>query len=239
MSKPQKGPEPKSKKPGNITVDLGEAIDRKLRAAIGSAKSEARASVDGPRSVAFGRRPMFGGSRFGRPALGSGFGRPVSGGFRPFYGSRFSSPSLGGSMLKGVQSETKTLDLLAGIGVGVVGNRALLRVTPSLTFLGSSALVHSSVAFVVGLIPAMVRQNSVTVGVAIPGAVVLAGALVDYALNAMKIGQPALSGAGQNRQGIDAAMAARQRLADITARLSPARQVAAQPAAQRAYATAR
>jgi hypothetical protein len=239
MSKPQKGPAPKDKRPGNITVDLGEAIDKKLRAAIGSAKSEARASVGGSRSGAFGRRPMFGGGRFGRPVLGGGFGRPVSGGFRPFYGSRFSSPSLGGSMLTGVQRQTNTLELLAGAGVGVVGNRALMRVTPSLTFLGSSALVHSSVAFVVGLIPALIRQNSVTVGVAIPGAVVLAGALVDYALNAMKIGQPALSGANQNRQGIDAAMAARQRLADITARLSPARPAAVQSGAQRAYATAK
>lgn len=236
MSKPK----PKDKKPGNITVDLGEAIDQKLRAAIGSAKSEARASVDGFRPGSFGQRPAFGRfGRFGRPALGSGFGRPVSG-FRPF-SSRF-SPSVGGSMLKGVQSSVNTLELLAGAGVGVIGNRALMRVTPSLAFLGSKELVHATVAFVVGLIPAIVRQNSVTVGVAIPGAVVLAGALVDTALSAIGIQKPSLSGGAQNRQGVDAAMAARQRLADITARLSPARPAAVQTAqqgAQRAYATAR
>jgi hypothetical protein len=236
----------KSKKPGNITVDLGEAIDKKLRAAIGSAKSEARASVDGFRPGSLGNRPMFS-SRFGgrpafgrfggRPALGSGFGRPISGGFRPF-SSRF-SPSVGGSMLKGVQSSVNTLELLAGAGVGVVGNRALMRVTPSLAFLGTKELVHATVAFVVGLIPALVRQNSVTLGVAVPGAVVLAGALVDTALTAINIQKPVLSGLNQNRQGVDAAMAARQRLADIQARLSPVRPAAVQQGAQRAYATAR
>lgn len=235
MSKSQKVGAPKEKKPGNITIDLGEAIDKRLKTALGSAKAESRASIGG-----FGHgRPVFGGSRFGRPALGGGFGRSIGGGFRPFYGSRFSPSLAGGSVLKGVQSDIKTMDMLMGAGVGIIGNRALMRVTPNFAILGSNEIVHAAIAFVVGIIPAVIKQNSVTLGVAIPGALVLGGSLVDWALSAMNIRKPVLSGASQNRQGVDAAMAARQRLADIQARLSPARQQAPQAGAQRAYATAR
>lgn len=218
MSKPQKGAAAKApKKPGNITVDLGEAIDKKLRAAIGSAKSEARTQVGYGYGQAGRHRPIFGG-RFGRPVLGSGYGRPFGG---PSFAGRF-NPSMGGtSILKGVQSSTSTLELLGGIGVGVVVNRSLMRLTPAIVKVNNEA-AHAAIAFVVGLIPAIIKQNSITVGVAIPGAVALGASLVDWAMNAIGIQRPSLSG-GASRQGVDAALAARQRLADIQARLSAPR----------------
>jgi len=245
MRKPQKGAGQKAS--GNITVDLGEAIDKKLRSAIG----EARKDVAGPAKMAGYRPGMFGGYRpgggsslsrfsssrpgfsrpsFGRPSLGSG------GSFRPWYADRESRFSKLGLGALGVQSEVKTWDMLTGAAIGVIGNRALVRVTPGLVK-QDSALINNAIAFVVGVIPALVKQNSITLGVAVPGAVFLAGSMVDWALTKIGI-TPAVKGSlGEApRQGVDQALAARQRLVEIQQRIQP-RPAAAAPA--RAYAQAR
>jgi hypothetical protein len=212
MKKSTKGAGPKES--GNITVDLGEAIDKRLRSAIGEARKEPAKMAGGYRPGMFnGYRPGAGRPGFGRPALG--------GGFRPWYQgreSRFGSLGLG---KLGIQSETKTWDLLTGMGIGVVGNRALLRVSPNLIQM-KNPLLHNAIAFVVGVIPALVKQNSITLGVAVPGAVYLAGSMVDWALSAIGIAQPSLgSSQGATRHGVDAALAARERLAQIQRSVAP------------------
>lgn len=222
MQKSKKGAGPKES--GNITVDLGEAIDKRLRSALGESRKEAPAKMAGYRPG------MFNGSY--RPGGRPGFGRPALGGFRPPWQqnreSRFGSLGLG---KLGIQTETKTWDLLTGMGIGVIGNRALLRVSGSLPMFPKNALLHNAVAFVVGVIPALVKQNSVTLGVAVPGAVFLAASMVDWAMNAIGIAQPSLGSAlGAPRHGVDAALAARQRLAAIQSGVAP-RAVAA-PARQ-------
>lgn len=239
MKKPQKGAGQKAS--GNITVDLGEAIDKKLRSAIG----EARKDVSGPAKMAGYRPGMFGGYRpgggsglnrfssrssFGRPSLGSG------GSFRPWYADRETRFGKLGLGALGVQSEVKTWDMLTGAAIGVIGNRALVRVSPDI-IKKDSALLHNAIAFVVGVIPALVKQNSITLGVAVPGAVFLAGSMVDWALDAIGINKPALKGSeGAPKQGVDQALAARQRLVEIQQRIQPRPAVAA-PA--RAYAQVR
>jgi hypothetical protein len=239
MKKPQKGAGRKAS--GNITVDLGEAIDKKLRSAIGEARKDV-----GPAKMAGYRPGMFGGYRpgggsslsrfssrssFGRPSLGSG------GSFKPWYADRESRFSKLGLGALGVQNEVKTWDMLTGAAIGVIGNRALVRVSPDI-IKKDSALLHNAIAFVVGVIPALVKQNSITLGVALPGAVFLAGSMVDWALDAIGINRPALKGSeGAPRQGVDAALAARQRLVEIQQRIAPRPAVAAAPA--RSYAQAR
>lgn len=246
MKKSQKGAG--RKETGNITIDLGEAVDKKLRAAIG----EARKDVGGPAKMAGYRPGMFGGYRPGgasglsRPGFGRFGGRPAigsnGGSFRPWYAdreSRFGS-KLGLGAL-GVHTEVKTWDMLTGAAIGVVGNRALVRVSPSIVSVKDpkvNAMVQNAIAFVVGVVPALVKQNSITIGVAVPGAVFLAGSMVDWALDAIGINRPSLAGSeGAPKQGVDAALAARQRLAEIQQRIQPRPAVAASPA--RAYAQVR
>jgi hypothetical protein len=253
---------------GNITVDLGEAIDKKLRSAIGDARREAvPAKMAGYRPGMFsgggyrpgprmgGLRPSFGrpgfnrpGPRMGglRPSFGRpGFNRPALGGnggsFKPWYAdrdSRFGSSLSMGAL--GIRPQINTWEMLSGAGIGLIGNRALVRVTPQIPFLKNpSALLHNAIAFVVGVVPALVKQNSVTLGVAVPGAVYLAGSVVDWAFDAIGIARPALSGGVRAPQaGVDAALAARQRLVEMQNRVNP-RGAAAAPAPSRVYAQAR
>jgi len=238
MKKPQKGAG--RKESGNITVDLGEAIDKKLRSAIGEARKDATpAKMAGYRPGMFGGYRPGGGSSLSRFSSRPGFGRPAlgsGGSFRPWYADRESRFSKLGLGALGVQNEVKTWDMLTGAAIGVIGNRALVRVSPGLIN-KDSALLNNAIAFAVGVIPALVKQNSITLGVAVPGAVFLAGSMVDWALDAIGIAKPALKGSeGAPKQGIDAALAARQRLVEIQQRIQPRPAVAA-PA--RAYAQAR
>jgi hypothetical protein len=223
MKKPSKGA---GRKDGNVIVDLGEEIDKKISsAAVAAARSE-RAEMGRPG----GYRPgMFGGYRPGgyRPGMfGGRSSRPgMFGGYRPWYADREGS---GGTMgMKNFMKEEVTpISMLGGLALGVIGNRALLRVTPDI--IGTTMEVaHTGIAFVVGLIPALVKPNAITVGVALPGAVYFAGSLVDWAMNKIGIQKKVLSGsaeAPQQRGGADAALAARQRLADLQQRIQPAQQ---------------
>jgi hypothetical protein len=201
--KPQKGAGRDAGK-GNVTIDLGETIEKKLKAA-GMAGGAHKGSLSRQ-----GYRP--GGYRPG-----------MFGGYRPWYASRFSSS--GGSWALGqrlgLPEQLKTSDALTGIGLGIAGGRALVRVTPDI-IKTDSRLAHEAIAFGVGLVPLLAKRNSLTMGVALPGAVFLGGAVVDWLLDQVGMGKPALrGGAGAPRQGADAAFAARQKLADIQARIRP------------------
>jgi len=225
---------------GNVIVDLGEDIDKKIRSAVGDARrSMERTEMGRPgefrsggfRPGVFGHRP--GGYRPGGYRPG-GYRPGMFGGYRPWYADR---TGRGGSMGMAFMTEpVKPVQMLGGLALGVVGNRALVRVTPDL--IGHpSEVIHTGIAFVVGLVPVLVRPNSITVGVAIPGAVYFAGALVDFAMNKVGIKKPTLSGAEAPAQaqpqalrgGADAALAARQKLAHLQSQIQ-------QPVQQQQYA---
>lgn len=227
------------KENGNVVVDLGEDIDKKLREAVKQARREDTDKVKmagpyRPGMFSGGFRP--GGFRPGmnRPALGN-----QGSSFRPWYAdreSRMSGISIGAGI--GNFRQAKTMDLLTGAGIGLVGNRALVRILPAL--IGSSnALVVNGLTFVVGLVPALFVQNSIVLGVALPGAVYFAGNMVDWALDKLGIQRPAMAGGAARtpNAGVDAALAARQRLADMRSRVNPAQ--APQQSVPRTYATAR
>jgi len=177
---------------GNVTIDLGEAMEKRLRSA-GMAGSK---SSKGYRPGKFGSyRPSFAGGGLGkRWELGAKIGLPAT---------------LNGK------------DAVTGALVGTLGNRVLRFVTPKVTGLTGEIAVNA-INFGVGIVPFLAKPNSMTVGIGLPGLVYLAGSLADYALDRIKIlgVRPPLSGSMGGRQGaLDAALAARQRLADIQARI--------------------
>lgn len=207
------------RKDGNVIVDLGEEIDKKIVSAVGAAKR----SVERTEMGRGGRPGMFGGYRPG------GYRPGMFGGYRPWYADRESRGSGGVLGMAFLNEPVKPVHMLGGLALGVIGNRALMRVTPDI--IGTSMeIAHTGIAFVVGLIPALVKPNNVTVGVALPGAVYFAGSLVDWAMNKVGIKKPALSGtetsqpAQQQRGTPDAALVARQKLSDLQQRIQPAQQ---------------
>lgn len=260
MSKAKAKPKGSSVKEGNgnITVDLGEAIDKKLRAVMGKAEAPKRAEVGRPDGLSPGgyRPGAFGGYRPGgyRPGMFGGYrpgaNRPggqrpgMFGGYRPWYATRESrfggsvgSPFLGA----GVMREVHIGHLVGGIAVGIAGNRALVRVTPDIIKV-DHAVVHDAIAFVVGLIPLLAKQNSFTVGAALPGTVFLAGSLVDWILNSLNVKKgPSSIGSPQGgapvRQGTGDALSASRKLADIASRVQY-QQPPAAAGAPRIYAQA-
>ncbi|HXX92353.1 MAG TPA: hypothetical protein VEN81_01890 [Planctomycetota bacterium] len=204
---------------GNITVDLGEAIDRKLRSAMGKDKPE-RESI----GYSGGFRP--GGYRPGM------YGWKPYGAERPSrFGGSINRWRLGDSSPFGISRQVSTMQGLTGIGIGLVFNRALMRVSPSIVKT-SNLIAHSGIAFVVGLIPVLVKQNSVTLGVALPGAVYLGGSIIDWALDSVGIARPALSGSAPlaggaaPAAGVGQAIQARQRLVDLQNKIRPAQAAA-------------
>jgi len=187
---------------GNVTVDLGEAIEKKIRDA-GLRRTEV-AGV--PPSLRGRYRPgMFGQYR---PWLGR------FGGGRPWLGQDTMAPARRFNIIPVEVQTVKTSSVLTGIGLGLVGNRALVRVTPML-WQNDSKLLHEGIAFVATLLPMLFKRTATTVGVAIPGLVFLGGSLVDLVMNAVGVPQKALKGSEGSARIGDASMAARQRLAAI------------------------
>lgn len=210
---------------GNITIDLGETIEKKLRAA-GLSSGEGRAKMAGPSGRRLG---MFAGGRSGA----------VAGGHRPWY-SRFGRPWMGQEPRAGAYTfippaiaSVKTSDVLTGLALGTVMNRATVRITKAL-WQGQSEMLYDGIGVVVGLIPLLIKRSGTMLGVAVPGAVMFGAALVD-ALGDLALGKAEM--AGSPRVGAaDAAQSARQRLASIQARIAAPQQqrnlprVVAQPA---------
>lgn len=197
-----------SKGNGNITVDLGEAIDRKLRSVMGKAPAADKAAMGSPY-----RPGMFGWKPYGSE-------RPSR------FGGSINRWTLGDSGPLGLKREVNVMGALTGVGVGIIGNRAIMRVSPSIVKT-DNVLAHSAIAFVVGLIPVFVKQNAVTIGVAIPGAVYLGGSIVDWGFDLIGISKPALRGASAEGQGINRAIQARQRLVDLQGKIQPQQRMVA------------
>ena len=214
------------KKAENVTIDLGETIEKKLLAAglrtdLGKGGSGIRTGNSGGGPVGEQRPGLFGG-------------------YKPWY-NRFNRPSMGAeltttrtfSIIPAQLRQLTTSHVLTGLGLGIVGNRVMVRLTPKL-WDNSSKILHEGLAFIVGLVPMLFKRNAYTVGVAIPGLVMLGGTIVDKVLDWVGLDVPAgreLRGSGAPRQ--QAALDARQRLASIAGRMQVAQALpAGQPAAQ-------
>lgn len=185
---------------GNVTIDLGETIEKKLRTA--GMAGRGRSSRAGYRPGMFGYRPW-----------------------------SHSSGKLGwklGDMLK-LPSNLSPKDTLTGAVIGTVGNRILRFLTPRVLGTNSQIMVDA-VNFGVGLVPYLVQRNSMTVGIALPGLVYLAGDLADWALDKVGVlgARPALVAMAGRGGSLDAAVAARQKLAEIQARIGQQARVAQQ-----------
>ena len=172
------------------------------------------------------------GSRF------SGGYRPgMYGGYRPSWANRFSS-GMGsgdwklGAILKLPDSlKTTGKDLLVGGLVGTVANRVIGWVVPGL-IKTQSRLATDAISFAVGLIPYLVKQNAMTVGVALPGLFFLAGSLTEWAIGKTNLlgAKPALAGVTPVLSGnADAVLAARRKLAEVQARIAESRRNAGVP----------
>lgn len=162
----------------------------------------------------------------------SGGYRPgMYGGYKPSWANRFSS-GLGsgdwklGAILKLPDSlKTTGKDLLVGGLVGTVANRVVAWVAPGL-LKTQSKLATEAVGFAVGLIPYLVKQNAMTVGVALPGLFFLAAAVTEWGIGKSNLlgAKPALAGVTPALAGNgDAVLAARRKLAEVQARIAEAR----------------
>lgn len=236
MKKPQQKKSAGKAESGNVTIDLGEKhfnkidrmIDTKLNAAgmagpktgVGRPASGKLGSYRSGNALGNGYRPWY--SRFGRPWLGN---------------SSVATLTNGGRRMAFIPAEiqmVRTADALTGVGLGLLGNRALVRLTPMLTPTNNSLLLHQGIAFVAGLLPLLFKRNAMTVGVAIPGAVYLGGSLVDMLFNALGMPQSVLAGSNGAPRAVDPNVQVRQRLASIQQRINtpgqrPLPRVVAQP----------
>lgn len=178
---------------GNITIDLGEAIEKKL-----------------------GTAGMSGGKM--APRRPGGYRPGMFGSYRPWYASaRQGGPSLGAKL--GLPESVNVGDNLTGIFLGTAANRVLNWVVPRVLNT-DSALAVNAANFGLGLIPYLAKKNGLTVGVATPGLIYLAGSIVDWALEKSQLlgARPMLSGV--SRPSASDAAAARQKLADLQSKLS-------------------
>jgi hypothetical protein len=239
MNKPQKKSAGSSRKAdsGNVVLDLGEKhtqkISRMIDAKFVQAGLGASQKTELGRPVGLRPGSRFGGRFLGRPA----HGRPALGaGYRPWFAGR--RPWLGADSLaitnRGVFEiipvsirQVMTSEVLTGLGLGLLGNRALIRLTPQLWPTNSSKLMHEGIAFAAGLIPLLFKRNATTLGVALPGGVYLGGTLIDMLFDAINMPKSGLSGSQPaHNGGNDAAMAARQKLAAIQQRIQAGAQQA-------------
>lgn len=210
---------------GNVTVDLGEKHHQKIERMIES-KLATAGMAGAPSGLA---------SRFGSKAGVSGRPGMFGGGYKPWY-SRFGKPWLGqdassitafsmpGRRFNIIPMEiqtVKTADVLTGAALGLLGNRALVRLVPKLWVSASSnALLNEGVAFAAGLLPMLFKRNAMTVGVALPGAVYFAGTLVDMLYDAVKMPAKPANMSGSNGAPVDPNSGARARLAQIQQRIN-------------------
>lgn len=216
---------------GNVTIDLGETIEKKLRAA-GLTGPREEMGKPGKSSTAAGWKPgMLAGQR---PATYGGYRPWYSRAGRPWLGQEAAAyPSRSFTLIPTELATVKTTQVLTGLGLGIVGNRALVRLTPLMWKGNTSKILHEGMAFLAGLVPIFFKRNATTLGVALPGAVFLGGTIVDMILDAVHMPANVLkggSGASPQVSGADAANAARQKLAVIQQRIQQPQQPAVQQA---------
>jgi hypothetical protein len=223
MKKTQKKSAGKAER-GNVTVDLGEKHTQKIERMIESKLTAAGMAGSRPASAGIAGRS----SGSNRPWLGN------SAGYKPWY-SRFGKPWLGQdatvtafttprARFNIIPVEIKTVDTakaVTGVALGLLGNRALVRVTPMLWPTQANPLVHQGIAALAGLVPLLFERNSMTVGVAIPGMVYFFGTLVDQLYTAVGMPQRVVMAGGEGApRATDPNQSARARLAAIQQRIN-------------------
>lgn len=222
--KKQPGKAGRKPESGNVVVDLGEKmqkraeklVDQKLQAAgltsrmAGKAPAAAAApyragSLAGQRAGAFGGyRPWY--SRFGKPWMGQG---------------ETYAPSRSFQLIPESLRQVTTTKLVGGLAAGLVGNRAIVRVTPLLWKSQNQRWVHEGLAAVLGLVPVLWKTTPMTLGVAIPGILFFGATIIDKIFDMVHIPKASLSGPGPSAsQGAGEARAVRERLATIQTRIN-------------------
>lgn len=213
---------------GNITIDLGEKIDDKIDSKV---ESKMRTAMAG-RGTAQQRPGGFYRPGGYRPGMYGGYNS-----YKPWYNSGRQGFDLG-KIWKDYPQSVNTNQMLTGAVVGVAANRLLARLVPSI-IPTNSKLAVDAITFGLGIIPALAKPNAMTIGVAVPGLIILSADLADMLLDKVGMQRPVLAGSLGAPRAMDQALAARQRLADVQARIrqqqvgAPARilpRVVAQPA---------
>ncbi len=245
MSKPQKKGAGKKAETGNVVVDLGEKHSQKIDRMIG--QKLAALGVAGRVQMGKGgdqkAAPVSsraGATSLGRPGFApwwSRFGGRDATGRRPWMGDSASlTVRSGGNWLESLTqlAHVRTTQLVTGGGLGLVANRALVRVLPQVTK-STNPMLNDGILFVAGLIPMLFKRNAATFGVALPGAVYFVGDILSWiftqlglpeapaALSGSRVAGPASSLAGQST---------RARLAQITQRMNGGSQPAQRPLPQ-------
>lgn len=211
---------------GNVPdiIDLGERIGKKLDKTIGE------------KIRAAGLRTEVGKSKSGNVKAGAfgGYRPGMFGGYRPWY-SRFGNPKLGQdavaytaarnqfSLIPASLQTVKTSQVLTGLGLGLLGNRALVYLTP-MAWKNDSKVLHEGLAFVAGLLPLLFKRNATTLGAASVGGVMFGAALLDQVINAVMPARNLTLKGGEGAARVDAVGQARQKLAAISQRMSVAQQ---------------
>lgn len=203
---------------GNIVVDLGEEIDSTMTRKIDQKLAAAGIGKEGKEKMAGSGEGRFGGYRPG------GY-RPGMFGYRPWYADKDKGGSMGASESYAARwrglMRPNLAHLAVGAALGALGDIALMRVTPDLVKT-DSAMVHTALAFAATLVPVLVRPNSYTLGIAAPGAVLLAASMFNYAMDSIGIKPRALRGAdGLAPRAIESSVSARQKLAEAHSRMNP------------------
>jgi hypothetical protein len=214
------------KSDGNVLVDLGEKHTQKIDRMISTKLAEAGVRTVG-RSAATAPKASGSGPARWTPAAAKPAAMGSSKGFQPWY-SKFGKPWLGqgGSAVTVYPGERFKIlprdleqsgaKLFGGMGLGLIGNRAIVRITP-LLWQNNSKLVHEGIAFVAGLVPLLFKRNAMTVGAAVPGAIMLGATVLDALFNWLGMPKSNLQGVGDltPRQHIDATAAARNKLNSV------------------------
>lgn len=240
MSKMQKKGAGKKAETGNVVVDLGEKhsqkIDRMISSKLAALGVDGRVQM-GSRATAKagvgeGSKVKAAGTvELGRPGFSpwwSRFGGRAGSGGRPWMGDS-ASLTVRGNSAGWLESLTKlyslpTSKLVTGGALGLLANRALVRVAPAVTK-SNNPMLNDGLLFVAGLIPMLFNRNAVTFGVAVPGAVYFVGDILSWIFT--QIGLPespaALSG-GRPSGTAQNLGSTRARLAQISQRMNAQQQ---------------
>jgi hypothetical protein len=217
-----------AKNTGNVTVvDLGEEVDKvlvkridqKLKAAGVVGKAQQKEQMAGP----------------GSSSYRAGGYRPGMFGYRPWYADKQNKfgATMGSSYSEKMRglSRPNLTHLGIGAGIGALGNAALLRVTPDIVK-SDLSIVHNAIAFTIGLIPVLAKPNSYTLGVAVPGAVMLAMSFFNFAMDQVGIKKPALRGSDASHASIESSVSARAKLQQVHQQINRTAQNPARVTAQ-------
>lgn len=210
-----------TKSKAGASVALAAAAERPV--------PDTRAKLSGPSG---NRKP---GSALQQRVSG-GYRPGMYGGYRPWYAERMAGMGdwkLGAMFKLPMEVRQAAKGLFTGGLIGVVADRTLAWVIPGI-LKTQNRLATEGVAFGVTLLPYLVKQNTWTLGMALPGLFAFTGALVEAGIGWTGLLGPKPMLSGTNAAASPAAHAAavasaRQKLAEANARMAGARAQAGAP----------